>query len=189
MTFDFGTLVAHAAKTRALGAGTIIGSGTVSNRDADGGPGKPIAEGGVGYSCLAEVRTVETIAAGKAMTPFLKAGDTVRIWAEDDKHHPIFGVIEQTVGLNAMIGARARLRQSSDVDRQSRRGDAQLSLLRPHLGHRHAGQAAVQVSNDPLLGGDPALPNPEDLLLSALSACRMLWYLHLASSAEIGRRR
>ena len=98
MTFDFGTLIAHAAKTRALGAGTIIGSGTVSNRDADGGPGKPIAAGGVGYSCLAEVRTVETIRSGAATTPFLKAGDTVRIWAEDDKHHPIFGVIEQTVG-------------------------------------------------------------------------------------------
>jgi fumarylacetoacetate (FAA) hydrolase len=98
MTFDFGTLIAHAAKTRALGAGTIVGSGTVSNRDADGGPGKPIADGGVGYACLAEVRTVQTILAGGAKTPFLKAGDTVRIWAEDDKRHPIFGVIEQTVG-------------------------------------------------------------------------------------------
>jgi fumarylacetoacetate (FAA) hydrolase len=98
MTFDFGTLIAHAAKTRALGAGTIIGSGTVSNRDADGGPGKPIADGGVGYSCLAELRTIETINSGKPVTPFLKAGDTVRIWAEDDRHHPIFGVIEQTVG-------------------------------------------------------------------------------------------
>ena len=97
MTFDFGTLVAHAAKTRRLGAGTIVGSGTVSNRDAGGGPGKPIADGGVGYSCLAEVRTVETIAGGKPVTPFLKAGDTVRIWAEDDHRHPIFGVIEQTV--------------------------------------------------------------------------------------------
>ena len=97
MTFDFGTLIAHAAKTRALGAGTIIGSGTVSNRDADGGPGKPIADGGVGYSCLAEVRTVETINGGKPVTPFLTKGDTVRIWAEDDRHHPIFGVIEQTV--------------------------------------------------------------------------------------------
>ena len=98
MTFDFGTLVAHAAKTRTLGAGTIIGSGTVSNRDADGGPGKPVAEGGVGYSCIAEVRTIETIRGGTPETPFLKAGDTVRIWAEDDRHHPIFGVIEQTVG-------------------------------------------------------------------------------------------
>ncbi len=97
MTFDFGTLIAHAAKTRKLGAGTIVGSGTVSNRGADGGPGKPIAEGGVGYSCLAEVRTIETIAGGAAVTPFLKKGDTVRIWAEDDRHRPIFGVIEQTV--------------------------------------------------------------------------------------------
>ncbi len=97
MTFDFGTLIAHAAKTRALGAGTIVGSGTVSNRDADGGPGRPVAQGGVGYSCLAELRTVETIRDGAASTPFLRAGDTVRIWAEDDRHHPIFGVIEQTV--------------------------------------------------------------------------------------------
>ncbi|WP_375397411.1 fumarylacetoacetate hydrolase family protein [uncultured Sphingomonas sp.] len=98
MTFDFGTLVAHAAKTRTLGAGTIIGSGTVSNRDAGGGPGKPVAAGGVGYSCLAELRTVETIAGGAATTPFLKRGDTVRIWVEDDRHHPVFGVIEQIVG-------------------------------------------------------------------------------------------
>jgi fumarylacetoacetate (FAA) hydrolase len=97
MTFDFGTLVAHAAKTRKLGAGTIVGSGTVSNRGADGGPGQTIEAGGVGYSCLAELRTVETIATGAATTPFLKKGDTVRIWAEDDRHHPIFGVIEQTV--------------------------------------------------------------------------------------------
>jgi fumarylacetoacetate (FAA) hydrolase len=98
MTFDFGQLIAHAAKTRNLGAGTIIGSGTVSNRDAGGGPGKPISEGGLGYSCLAEVRTVETILRGSAETPFMKAGDNVRIWMEDEKHHPIFGVIEQTVG-------------------------------------------------------------------------------------------
>ena len=98
MTFDFGTLIAHAAKTRALAAGTIVGSGTVSNRGADGGPGTTIAAGGVGYSCLAELRTVETIRDGKPATPFLKAGDTVRIWAEDDRHHPIFGAIEQVVG-------------------------------------------------------------------------------------------
>jgi fumarylacetoacetate (FAA) hydrolase len=97
MTFDFGQLIAHAAKTRALGAGTIIGSGTVSNRDEGGGPGKPVSEGGLGYSCLAEVRTIETIQHGAPQTPFLKAGDTVRIWMEDDKHRPIFGVIEQEV--------------------------------------------------------------------------------------------
>ena len=98
MTFDFAQLIAHAARTRALGAGTIIGSGTVSNRGADGGPGKPISEGGLGYSCLAEVRTIETIQHGKPGTPFMKAGDTVRIWMEDEKHHSLFGAIEQVVG-------------------------------------------------------------------------------------------
>jgi fumarylacetoacetate (FAA) hydrolase len=97
MTFDFGVLIAHLAKTRALVAGSIIGSGTVSNKGADGGPGKPVAEGGVGYSCIAEVRTVETILTGEAKTPFLKHGDTVRIEMLDDKHHSIFGAIEQTV--------------------------------------------------------------------------------------------
>jgi fumarylacetoacetate (FAA) hydrolase len=97
MTFDFGVLIAHAAKTRALGAGTIIGSGTVSNRGPDGGPGKPLGEGGVGYSCIAEVRTVETILEGAPKTPFLKAGDTVRIEMRDDRRHSIFGAIEQTV--------------------------------------------------------------------------------------------
>ena len=98
MTFDFGTLVAHAARTRRLGAGTIVGSGTVPNRDPEGGPGRPGADGGVGYSCTAEQRTVETIVRGEPATPFLATGDVVRIWAEDDQHHPIFGTIEQTVG-------------------------------------------------------------------------------------------
>jgi fumarylacetoacetate (FAA) hydrolase len=97
MTFDFGTLIAHAAKTRALAAGTIIGSGTVSNRGPDGGPGKSVAEGGVGYSCLAEVRTVETLAHGTPRTPFLKTGDTVRIEMRDARRHSIFGAIEQEV--------------------------------------------------------------------------------------------
>lgn len=97
MTFDFGVLIANLAKTRALIAGSIIGSGTVSNKDADGGPGKPVAEGGLGYSCIAEVRTVETILTGEAKTPFLKHGDTVRIEMLDDGRHTIFGAIEQTV--------------------------------------------------------------------------------------------
>ncbi|WP_293678575.1 fumarylacetoacetate hydrolase family protein [uncultured Phenylobacterium sp.] len=97
MTFDFGALIAHAAKTRALSAGTIIGSGTVSNRGPDGGPGKPIGEGGVGYSCLAEVRSVETIMTGAATTPFLKVGDRVRIDMVDPRRHSIFGAIEQEV--------------------------------------------------------------------------------------------
>ena len=97
MTFDFGTLIAHLARTRSLCAGTVIGSGTVSNRDADGGPGKPVAEGGLGYSCIAEVRTVETLLRGKAETPFLAHGDTVRIEMLDQHNHSIFGAIEQTV--------------------------------------------------------------------------------------------
>lgn len=97
MTFDFGTLIAHAARTRKLGAGTIIGSGTVSNRDEGGGPGRPVSEGGLGYSCIAEVRMVETILRGKPETGFLKHGDRVAITMRDDRHHPIFGTIDQTV--------------------------------------------------------------------------------------------
>ena len=96
MTFDFGRLVAHAAKTRRLGAGTIVGSGTVSN-SLEGGPGKPVAAGGVGYSCLAELRTVENLEGGSAKTPFLHFGDTVRIEMKDKAGHSIFGAIEQTV--------------------------------------------------------------------------------------------
>jgi len=98
MTFDFPNLVAHAAKTRALGAGAIIGSGTVSNRGPDGGPGKPVDQGGVGYSCLAEVRTIETIQLGKAQTPFLKPGDRVRIEMFGEDGQSIFGAIDQAVG-------------------------------------------------------------------------------------------
>ena len=97
MTFDFGQLVAHAARTRPLGAGALIGSGTVSNKDADGGPGKPVAEGGLGYSCVAEVRMVETIANGKPSTNFMRFGDRVKIDMLDDAGGSIFGSIEQTV--------------------------------------------------------------------------------------------
>jgi fumarylacetoacetate (FAA) hydrolase len=97
MTFDFGTLVAHAAKTRALAAGTVIGSGTVSNRDIDGGPGKPVTDGGLGYSCIAELRMIETIRDGKPGTSFLQPGDTVRIEMKDAQGHSIFGAIEQQV--------------------------------------------------------------------------------------------
>ncbi len=97
MTFDFGQLVAHAAKTRPLCAGTIIGSGTVSNKDKDGGPGKPVAAGGLGYSCIAEIRMIETIVTGKPETPFMQFGDTVRIEMKDAAGRSIFGAIEQTV--------------------------------------------------------------------------------------------
>jgi fumarylacetoacetate (FAA) hydrolase len=97
MTFDFPALIQHAAKTRPLSAGSIIGSGTVSNRDADGGPGRPVAEGGVGYSCIAELRMVETINTGKPKTGFLKRGDRVEIEMLDDRNHSIFGRIDQVV--------------------------------------------------------------------------------------------
>lgn len=97
MTFDFPDLIAHAARTRPLGAGTILGSGTVSNRDADGGPGRPISEGGLGYSCLVEQRVVETLRDGAPVTPFLAAGDVVRIEMKDAGGHSIFGAIEQSV--------------------------------------------------------------------------------------------
>ncbi|HEY0975159.1 MAG TPA: fumarylacetoacetate hydrolase family protein [Solimonas sp.] len=97
MTFDFAQLVAHAAKTRPLGAGTIIGSGTISNRGADGGPGAPLGEGGVGYSCLAELRSVETLRFGKPVTPFLRFGDEVQIEVRDTAGHSVFGVIDQIV--------------------------------------------------------------------------------------------
>jgi len=96
MTFDFGQLIAHAAKTRALSAGTIIGSGTVSNK-LGGGPGKSLSDGGAGYSCIAELRMIETIEDGEAKTPFLKFGDTIRIEMLDGDGHTIFGAIEQTV--------------------------------------------------------------------------------------------
>jgi fumarylacetoacetate (FAA) hydrolase len=96
MTFDFGQLIAHAAKTRPLGAGAIIGSGTVSNR-LSGGPGKPVGAGGVGYSCIAEIRMIETIEDGVATTPFMKEGDTVRIEMKLPDGHSLFGAIEQRV--------------------------------------------------------------------------------------------
>lgn len=96
MTFDFPALIVHAAKTRPLSAGAIIGSGTISNKQ-DGGPGKPVAEGGSGYSCIAEQRVIETIQGGEARTPFLRFGDTVRIEMKDKAGHSIFGAIEQKV--------------------------------------------------------------------------------------------
>jgi fumarylacetoacetate (FAA) hydrolase len=96
-TFDFGTLIAHLAKTRRIRAGSIIGSGTVSNRDPDGSPGRPCSQGGRGYSCIAEQRMIETIANGSPSTEFLHYGDTVRIEMKDGKGHSIFGAIEHQV--------------------------------------------------------------------------------------------
>ena len=86
MTFNFAQLIAHAAKTRMLSTGTIIGSGTVSNKDKS-----------VGSSCLAEKRMLEIIETGAATTPFLKFGDQVKIEMLDAKGQSMFGAIEQVV--------------------------------------------------------------------------------------------
>lgn len=86
MTFSFPQLIAHAAKTRALCAGTIIGSGTVSNQDRSRGS-----------CCLAEIRMLEIIASGTAQTPFMQFGDRIEIEMLDDNGHSIFGAIAQTV--------------------------------------------------------------------------------------------
>ncbi len=96
MTFNFPALIAHAAKTRPLAAGSIIGSGTVSNKMGEE-PGKPIAEGGVGYSCIAEIRMIETIQGGEPNTPFMQFGDKVKIEMLSEHGDNIFGTIEQEV--------------------------------------------------------------------------------------------
>jgi fumarylacetoacetate (FAA) hydrolase len=96
-TFSLADLVAHAAKTRPLCAGTIIGSGTVSNKDEDGSPGRPVDQGGLGYSCIAEIRTIETIRDGKPATAFMRWGDTLGIEMLDAEGQSIFGRIEQQV--------------------------------------------------------------------------------------------
>ena len=96
MTFNFGQLIAHAAKTRPLCAGTVIGSGTVSNK-LDGGAGKPVSEGGVGYSCIAEIRMIETIRDGKPTTSFMSFGDSIKIEMLDANGKSIFGAVDQAV--------------------------------------------------------------------------------------------
>ena len=96
MVFNFAQLIAHAAKTRALCAGSIIGSGTVSNKQG-GLYGSSVAHGGVGYACIAEVRMYETIETGKPQTPYLQFGDGVRIEMFDAAGASIFGAIDQKV--------------------------------------------------------------------------------------------
>ena len=86
MTFSFPELIAHAAKTRSLTAGTIIGSGTVSNCDRS-----------KGSSCIAEKRMLEILADGKATTPYMQFGDTIRIEMLGDDGKSLFGAIQQTV--------------------------------------------------------------------------------------------
>jgi fumarylacetoacetate (FAA) hydrolase len=86
MVFDFPQLIAHAAKTRPLAAGTIIGSGTVANEDRS-----------VGSSCIAERRAIETIETGAPKTSFMKFGDRVRIEMLDTAGASVFGAIDQVV--------------------------------------------------------------------------------------------
>jgi fumarylacetoacetate (FAA) hydrolase len=86
MNFHFGQLIAHIAKTRNLRAGAIVGSGTVSNKDASHG-----------YSCIAEKRAIEMIEQGEAKTAFMQYGDTIRIEMKGKDGHSVFGAIEQTV--------------------------------------------------------------------------------------------
>ncbi|MDN3610179.1 fumarylacetoacetate hydrolase family protein [Vibrio ostreicida] len=96
MTFSFPELIAHAAKTRPLSAGAVVGSGTVSNKQGTD-YGTAISEGGVGYSCIAEVRMIETIRDGKPSTDFMKFGDRIKIEMKDKAGHSIFGAIDQKV--------------------------------------------------------------------------------------------
>lgn len=92
MTFDFGRLLAHITKTRDVEAGTIVGSGTVSNKQ-DNLYGSSVENGGVGYCCLAEVRMYETIENGEPKTPFMNHGDVVSVEMSDDAGNNIFGSI------------------------------------------------------------------------------------------------
>lgn len=92
--FDFADLIVAATQTRRLGAGTIIGSGTVSNNHDDA---LPIKKDEIGFGCIVEARTVEKIKFGKARSKFLRSGDRVRMVVLDDEQSPIFGEIDQIV--------------------------------------------------------------------------------------------
>lgn len=113
MIFDFHDLIAHAARTRNLSAGSIIGSGTVSNKDAR-----------KGYSCIAEKRCLETIWDDEVKTPFMKFGDTVRIEMLDANGKSIFGAIHQQVAQHVRKPARRRIvrdasEEAGDADEQA----------------------------------------------------------------------
>ena len=99
MTFHFGQLIAHVAKTRNLRAGSIIGSGTVSNKGVTDANGR--TEWPKGYSCIAEKRCIETIQDGKPSTEFMKFGDTIRIEIKGKDGASIFGAIDQTIAAPA----------------------------------------------------------------------------------------
>jgi fumarylacetoacetate (FAA) hydrolase len=93
MTFHFGQLIAHLCRTRNARAGSIVGSGTVSNKDWSRG-----------YSCIAEKRAIETIESGAPKTPFMRAGDRIRIEMHAASGGSLFGAIDQTVAPAAKRG-------------------------------------------------------------------------------------
>lgn len=146
-TFSLADLVAHTAKTRPLGPGTIIGSGTVSNRGADGGPGLPVAEGGRGYSCIAEMRVVETILRGTPETPFLRWGDRVAIEMRDGDGQSIFGRIEQRV-----VGRHGGNQPASSAD-----FGVLHRLIAGTLGKSSADFILSALTIHPCLGGDASV--------------------------------
>jgi fumarylacetoacetate (FAA) hydrolase len=108
MTFDFGELIAHAAKTRSLGAGSIVGSGTVSNVNRS-----------AGSACIAEVRMLETVAGGKASTPFMKFGDRVKIEMFAQDGTSIFGAIDQQVAPLRKPRKSAEAGQTADSEQNT----------------------------------------------------------------------
>ncbi|NKE68994.1 fumarylacetoacetate hydrolase family protein [Ramlibacter sp. RBP-2] len=95
MTFHFGQLIAHICRTRNVRAGSIVGSGTVSNKGVTGESGR--TEWPKGYSCIAEKRAIETIQDGQPTTGFMKFGDTIRIEMRGRDGQSIFGAIDQAI--------------------------------------------------------------------------------------------
>jgi len=179
-TFGFAELVAHAARTRPLGAGTIIGSGTVSNRGADGRPGLPLRDGGRGYSCLAEMRMVETILHGAPATPFLRRGDRVTIAMHDAAGHSIFGRIDQMVGEAAGAEPAQAPRPSPpppDFGILQR-------LVAASLGPERAEYVLSALAIDPSLGGNGALASRAQvaMALNAVLFSDLLQRVPLAAS-------
>lgn len=152
-TFSLADLIAHAARTRPLGAGTIVGSGTVSNRGPDGGPGLPVAKGGRGYSCIAELRMVETILRGAPETPFLRRGDRVAIEMQDADAHSIFGRIEQVVGEATL----AEQRQTAASPPALLEPGTLRRLIAASLGRERAEFILSVLTIDPKLAGDDAV--------------------------------
>ena len=115
MTFHFGQLIAHIAKTRNVRAGSIVGSGTVSNKGVEKKDGQ--TEWPKGYSCIAEKRCIETIQTGQPYTDFMKFGDTIRIEMKGLDGRSIFGAIDQEI-----------------VSTAGRPKDAPVSLVKPQAG-------------------------------------------------------